>query len=331
MKLHHAVVLAVLAVGCAARQRPQEASGGAPPPVSLLLAFDVAQGQFPEGLAVQGGDAYVGMAPTGQVLRISSSGAVTPYGRWPAIPPKAGFLTGLVFDAKGNLYAGLASYSPQIRTGIYRLAAQEEEATLFASHPELAFPNGLKFDAKGRLFVTDSATGAVFVFGPEGQGEKWAAAPSLQGDNAFCGAAEIPFPIGANGLTFDGDSVLVVSSDRASLVRIPVMPDGRAGTPEPVLGPDCKGFFGADDVLRDPKDGSLWVSMNRANRILRITPDKRIHTVEAAGVFDGPASLAIVEQDGRRWMYVTNFGFMTANQGGTPRLGLLRFPISEPE
>ncbi|ADO72720.1 SMP-30/gluconolactonase/LRE family protein [Stigmatella aurantiaca] len=331
MTLHRAVILAVLGVGCAAQQRPREVSEDAPAPVSQVLAFDMAQGQFPEGLAVRGGDAYVGMAPTGQVLRISASGAVTPYGRWPSIPPNAGFLTGLVFDAEGNLYAGLASYSPQLRTGIYRLAAQAEEATLFASHPELAFPNGLEFDAKGRLFVTDSATGAVFVFGPEGQGEKWAAAPSLLGDNAFCGTAEIPFPIGANGLTFEGDSVLVVSSDRASLVRIPVKPDGSAGTPELVLGPDCKGFFGADDVLRDPKDGSLWVSMNRANRILRITPDKRIHAIEADGLFDGPASLAIAEHEGRRWMYVTNFGFMTAGRGGIPRLGLLRFPLSGPE
>jgi sugar lactone lactonase YvrE len=331
MKPCHVAVLSVLVWGCAARQGAPGPSDGASPPVTQVLALDVAQGQFPEGLAARGGELYAGMGPTGQVLKISASGTVVPYGRWPAIPKDAAYLTGLVFDAQGALYAGLASFSPQLRTGIYRLPAGAEEASLFAGHPDLAFPNGLDFDAKGRLFVTDSSTGTVFVFGPDGKGGPWASDASLQGDRAYCGKPELPFALGANGVAVDGDSVVVVSSDQASLVRIPIQADGSAGAPRRVLGPDCAAFFGGDGLLRDPKDGSLWVSMNRANRILHLTPDQRIQAVEAEGVFDGPASLAIVEEGGRRWMYVTNFGFMTALRGGTPRVGLLRFPLSGPK
>ncbi|WP_225414520.1 SMP-30/gluconolactonase/LRE family protein [Stigmatella hybrida] len=331
MKLRHAAVLSVLVMGCAARQAPREGSSEASPPVTQVLAFEAALGQFPEGIAARGGEAYVGMAPTGQVLKVSSSGAVAPYGRWPAIPKDGGYLTGLAFDARGALYAGLVSFSPPLRTGIYRLPAGAEEATLFASHPELAFPNGLDFDAQGRLFVTDSSTGTVFAFGPEGQGGPWVTDASLQGNPTYCGPAVLPFPMGANGVAVDGDSVVAVSSDQASIVRIPIQKDGSAGVPQRVVGPDCAAFYGGDGLVRDPKDGSLWVAMNRTNRVLRITPDQRLLAVEAEGVFDGPASLAIVEEDGRRWMYVTNFGFITASRGGTPRLGLLKFPLPGPK
>jgi hypothetical protein len=89
---------------------------------------------------------------------------VTEYGFWPTIPPNKGFMLGLSLDRKGILYASIASLSPELKSGVYRLPpGGAGKATLFATDKNMTFPNDLLFGQQRQLFVSDSASGSIFV------------------------------------------------------------------------------------------------------------------------------------------------------------------------
>jgi hypothetical protein len=81
------------------------------------------KGQLHEGLVVNNKNVFVDWAPIGQVTKINKDNlTVSKYGSWPTIPPKKGFMLGLNFDKQGNLYAAVASLSPELKGGVYRLS-----------------------------------------------------------------------------------------------------------------------------------------------------------------------------------------------------------------
>ena len=69
---------------------------------------------------------------------------------------------------------------------------------------------------------------------PNGNVTKWLTNPLLKGDRNFCPPAQLPLNIGANGIALDknGISLFVVNTDRASIIRVPIMKDGSAGKPD---------------------------------------------------------------------------------------------------
>jgi len=117
------------------------------------------------------------MAPTSQVFRVTRDGKVTPFAQLPQIPPGQGFMVGMALGQKENLYVALASFVPQVQTGIYRVPAAGGQASLFATDKAMLLPNGLAFDKKGELFFTDSFAGAVFRVAPDGKVSKWVEHP----------------------------------------------------------------------------------------------------------------------------------------------------------
>jgi hypothetical protein len=63
-------------------------------------------------------------------------------------------MLGLNFDKKGMLYAAIASLSPELKSGVYRLpAGSAGKATLFASYRNMTFPNDLLFRQQGQLLL----------------------------------------------------------------------------------------------------------------------------------------------------------------------------------
>ena len=81
------------------------------------------KGQLHEGLVVNNKNVFVDWAPIGQVTKINKDNlTVSKYGSWPTIPPNKGFMLGLNFDKQGNLYAAVASLSPELKGGVYRLS-----------------------------------------------------------------------------------------------------------------------------------------------------------------------------------------------------------------
>ena len=301
----------------------------------FLAQLNAGMGQLAEGIAVRDNAIYVGLAPTGQILRIDASGNATPFAQVP-IPsstnPAApnGYLLGLAFDRAGNLYAAAPSFGMAFQPGIYRVAATGGTATLFARDTmgRMNFPNSIDFDAVGNLYVTDSASGSVFRVSPDGMTvTQWVTSPLLTGvmgpNPCSVGAG---FPLGANGIAYDaaGMSVYVSNTDRATVVRIPVAADGAAGVPTVLAPQNCAVLAGADGLARGP-DGALYIASNVANVIARVSLDgSSVTALERGGILDSPASIAFGSLGGSPSMYITNAAFTSAQTpGATPRPGVL--------
>src|SRR5688572_30504344 len=77
--------------------------------IAELHAIDL---EFPEGLAVRNGEAFIGLAPQYAVERVDASGKLVPFAKF----PDGGFgmssgLIGIAFDARGRLYGAITSES----------------------------------------------------------------------------------------------------------------------------------------------------------------------------------------------------------------------------
>lgn len=301
-------ILAATAAACSS-----DPDGAAGPTLERVASFDPALGQLPEGLAVAGDTVYVGFAPTGVVARVDlATGAAQPWGKLPAPVPGKGFMTGLAARG-GEVLAALVSFTPEVAAGVYRIPAAGGDAVLLASAPAMAFPNAIVPDGDA-LLVTDSGSGTVFRI-TGGTVTPWAKDPLLAGDQAACGAG-FGFEIGANGLVVEPDAVYTVNTDKGTLVRIPRNPDGSAGAPAVIAGPDCAGLGGADGLVRDG-DGFL-VAVNRQDRIARVSAAGEVTEHATGDALDFPASLA---RAGERWIG-TSFAFARASAGTSPAPGL---------
>jgi sugar lactone lactonase YvrE len=312
----------VPAGGKAAAPPPPSTTSAAPAAPTIVTAFDPAAGELPEGVATKDGFAYVGFAPLGEITKIDlGTGSRTRFAKLPKPVPNKGFMTGLTFGPDGLLYAALVSFDPSVQPGIYRVGAAGGDASLFAKDPKMAFPNGLVFDAAGALFVTDSAAGTIFKVARSGAVTPWASSVLLAGDPAQCGGSGNPFPIGANGLAERGGAFFATNTDKGSIVRVAINPDGSAGAPTAAIGPDCAALGGADGLTVDSR-GDFVVAVNRQDKVVRVSRTGAIDLVATGSPLDFPASLA---WSGTR-MISTNFALATASSGKPARPGLLAIP-----
>jgi sugar lactone lactonase YvrE len=312
----------VASAACAKTSQEGGASVPAPPvtrTTTVVASFDPAAGELPEGVATKDGFAYVGFAPLGEIAKVDLHGGTrVRFAKLPKPVPGKGFMTGLAFGPDGLLYAALVSFDPTVQPGIYRVGSAGGDAALFAKDPKMVFPNGLSFDAAGKLFVTDSAAGTIFQVTPSGTVSTWVSSPLLAGDATQCGGSGNPFPIGANGLVMKDGALLASNTDKGSIVRTEIEPDGSAGAPELATGPDCGALAGADGLTVDAH-GDLIVLVNRQNKVVRVSKGGGVAVVAAGPAVDFPASAA---WNGRT-MISTNFALANASAGKPAKPGLL--------
>ena len=329
-RLHHALssLLFIAPLACAANppvtstdvtSHTVPAAAAPAPGTAILASFDPAAGELPEGIAMKDGFAYVGFAPLGEIAKVDlHNGTSARCAKLPKPVPGKGFMTGLTFGADGALYAALVSFDPSVQPGVYRIPASGGVATLFAKDAKMAFPNGLAFDAAGALFVTDSAAGTIFKVAPSGTVTPWASSALLVGDQTQCGGSGLPFPIGANGLAARNGAFYATNTDKGSIVRIDVAPDGTAGKPELAAGPDCAALAGADGITVDPR-GDFVVAINRQNKVVRIAKSGAIDVIASGDAIEFPAT---VTWDAKR-MIATNFALANASSGKPAKPGLV--------
>jgi len=135
--------------------------------------------------------------------------------------------------------------------------------------------NVLTFDRSGNVYVSGSFAGAVYKIGPHG------GAPAIWVQSALLTTTGVP-GFGANGLAFNGaqTTLFVNNTGNDQVVKIPVNPDGSAGTPAVFVN----SVNGADGLIIDKHD-NLWIAANQADEIVVIDPSGR--TIAKLGDFNG--------------------------------------------
>jgi sugar lactone lactonase YvrE len=284
---------------------------GAQIDVEVVVDYDPAAGELPEGVAVdKRGDVFVSVAPLGQVRKVARDGSETLLAQ--LVPPGSGLgLAGLAVDAPGNVYAAAITFDPAT-SGVYKIARDGSFARLPGTEA-ISFPNGITLDKRGNVYVTDTSRGAVWrVPARGGLAHVWFESPLLVGTGDF----QFGFPLGANGIAYRQDAIVVGNTERARLVRVEIEPDGSRGAFSILAqGPALLGVDGfAFDV-----HGDLWAAVIAQSTIVRVSPSGFVTTVAtAADGLDWASSLAFGKRDD---LWAVNFAI---GPPGGPGPALLR-------
>lgn len=215
-------------------------------------------GTFLESLVVDA-DGVIWIADHGntQVLRRAPDGALSVTHKIP------GHLAGLELATGGGLYAtGDKDHVPTI----YHLRP-DGGVEVLVQIPDAAFLNGVTRLDERTLLVADSQAGAVWrVDTAARRAAVWLRHELLaHRDPADVFPKNTFFP-GANGVKVFRDAVFVSVSDRALLLRIPLLADGSAGEPvvwaEKVIG---------DDFVLD-REGNIYVPTHPRSTVVKVSP-----------------------------------------------------------
>lgn len=285
----------------------------------VIATFDPNKGELPEGLTIsKTGTIYVSFPFTGELRTVSLDGTSQHFA---TLPTGGGFgPLGLAVDAPGNVYAGVRTTDPATQ-GVYRVTPSGV-ATRLPGSGAIAFANGLAFDQRGNLYVTDTILGAVWRIPRNGSAELWIQDDALEGD----GSAQFGFPLGANGIAVRHNQVFVTVTEKASVVTIPIRPDGSPGALT-VLA-QSPALFGSDGIALDVH-GNILVPVIAQSTIVRIPPDgSSIDTIATQD--DGlnwASSIAFGTGSGaRKTLYAANFGIGSSS----PTPGVLAFDVGVP-
>lgn len=286
-----ALTAALLLAAAASATAPTAASAATPPLTRARIAqhFDLAGGQTPENIAMApDGDAYVTFAAGRQLARISPTGAVRVLATLPepadggVHTPALGFplTSGVVRAGDGTLYFLYATGTADL-TGVWRLRPGGRPQRI-AALPANGLPNGLARDPRtGTLYVTDSVLGTIWsVPAAGGTPTAWSTAPEL---------AAAGF-LGANGLKLHDGAVWASNLDQGTVLRIPVLPDGRAGTPRT----RATGLAGIDDFAFTGRGDQLLATLDSPSEVALVQPDGTHSIVlTSADGLQNPTSLAL--------------------------------------
>jgi SnoaL-like polyketide cyclase len=230
-------------------------------PYAARTIAEFAPGTFIESVALSpAGQLYASTAFDGGIVIVAPSGEIRPFARLDVGP--GGLVMCLAFAADGTLFASANSRDPAVH-GVWRFTP-DGRGTHLASLPPGTAPNGVALDGHGGLLVAESFGGAIWRVPTDGgPAVPWLSHPWLA-PRPLLGR----FP-GANGLQRMGDAVVVASSDRSLLIRVPIKADGSAGEPG-ILASALPG-----DDFAIAADGSLYVTTHPFNTVVRLTPDGR--------------------------------------------------------
>ncbi|MBV8492887.1 MAG: SMP-30/gluconolactonase/LRE family protein [Alphaproteobacteria bacterium] len=183
--------------------------------------------------------------------------------------------------------------------------------------------NALTIDKAGNVYTSDSFQGVIWKNSPGGGTPTAWYSPAVQNDLLLPTANDneplIP-PFGANGIEFNNEGTALFAMNTAyhSIVKIPVNPDGSAGTGTVLT----TGLNAPDGVAVDASD-NLWVVANQGDEIVVVDPTGTV--IAKKGDFDGiapdgsiqgllfPASVAF-SPDKKR-LYVTNLALYLPSAG----------------
>jgi sugar lactone lactonase YvrE len=279
----------VAAVATALSPAPASAASAPVRTARIVAHFDLAQGQTPENIApAPGGHAYVTFARARQIAEVSPGGAVRVLATLPAPAdggvrtPALGFplTVGITRAHDGTLYFLYATGTADL-TGVWRMRPGGRPERI-AALPADGLPNGLALDARTRtLYVADSVHGTIWrVPTAGGTATAWSTDPALA-PSGF---------LGANGLKIHQGAVWVSNLDRGTVLRIPVLRGGRAGTAQ--IRAD--GMPGIDGFAFTGRGDQFLAALDQSNEVALVRGDGSRSTVlDAADGLQNPTSIAL--------------------------------------
>lgn len=281
----------------AAERRLQEADG------ELELVADFEPPDLPENITIDGeGTIYLSMGPTGEIRAIDPDGAESTVATLDT--GEEGLLLGLTID-NDTIYAANASGEDETH-GVWRIEVGGEAERLASLPADESMPNGITRDPSeaDTLLVSDHLGGAIWRVAANGEAEPWVEHSLLEPD------MDADSPVGADGLAVhpDGD-VYVDNLNFGTIIRVPVESDGGAGEPEKYVQDDA--LIGADGMTFD-ENGALYVAVNAADEVVRITSDREIESIAASDDLDSPADVSFgTTEEEATSLYVCNFAYAT--------------------
>ncbi|MYW18901.1 hypothetical protein GT039_25815 [Streptomyces sp. SID2955] len=271
----------------------------------VVARFGLAAGQTPENIALEpDGSADLTFAFARRVAHVTVDGTTTSRAQLPEVADPdtpvvhSAVVTGIARAHDGTLYVAYATGTRE--TGVWRVSPGAAPVQI-AQLPPDGFPNGLALDERrGVLYAADSVRGTVWrVPQAGGAATAWATGPAL---------APLPAPpasgLGANGVKVHRDAVWVSNTDRGTLLRLPVLPDGSAG-PVETRG---DGLGGIDDFAFPGHGKSALAALGSGGKLVLVGPDGTVTTLLTAqdGLSD-PTSVAVRG----RTVYVPSAAFTT--------------------
>lgn len=286
-----AAITALLTAAAVVAAGPGVASAVSAPLSCVRIAahFDLTRQQTPENIAVApDGSAYVTFAAARQIARITPRGSTRILATLPAPAdggihtPVLGFAltTGIVRSHDGTLYFLYATGTADL-TGVWRLRPGGAPHRI-AALPAAGLPNGLALDPRTHtLNVTDSVLGTISsVPTTGGTPRTWSTAPELS-STGF---------LGANGLKIRNGALWATNLDRGTVLRIPILRDGRAGP----VQTRATGLAGIDDFVFTGHGDQILAALNGPGEVALVQPDGTYRTVlTAADGLQNPTSLAL--------------------------------------
>ncbi|MET8029517.1 SMP-30/gluconolactonase/LRE family protein [Streptomyces avermitilis] len=286
-----AAAVGVLVAAAATVLNPAPASAASAPLSDARIAvhFDLAQGQTPENVALTpGGRAYVTFAKARQIAEVSPKGAVRVLATLPepadggVHTPALGFplTVGVTRAHDGTLYFLYATGTADL-TGVWRMRPGGRPERI-AVLPADGLPNGLALDARTHtLYVADSVLGTIWTVPTTGgTATAWSTTHDLAPDGF----------LGANGLKVHNGAVWVTNFDRGTVLRVPVLRDGRAGQAQT----RADGMPGIDDFAFTGRGDQLLAALDGANEVALVQGDGSHSTVlSSADGLQNPTSIAL--------------------------------------
>lgn len=293
------------------------------PSVETVVLFDAEALETPESIVFDRRDnAYISLALTGEIRKLSADGQMTGLARLPIGAPCGGFpvaVLGLAIDHRDQLYVSVSACDPT-NNGVWHVDAVSGEAELIARLPSRTVANGLDLQ-RGQIYIADTFGGMIWrAFHDGGAAEIWADHPLLERP------ADAIFP-GPNGLKVFRNEVYVANSATAQIVAFPILPSGAAG--EPRVHADMPGGEGCDEFAFDQL-GRLYCTTDPFNTVVRIFPDGSSEILlTAADGLDGPTSVAFGRRGkNRHHLYITNAAFPIFTTTFRPSLMRLQLEIA---